>query len=95
MVYTVVAHFYANEGADIEQELRTKLPEFARTHQETEKGTLTWIPLQDAKDPRAWTIFERYESETSFGAHDGKAIQAFLIPKIDMTKLDMRFYNEL
>ncbi|KAJ7639470.1 hypothetical protein FB45DRAFT_905692 [Roridomyces roridus] len=95
MVYVVIANMYANEGADIEQQLRTKLPELARGFLETEKGTLTWIPLQDTKDPRKWTIFERYENETSFAAHATEEIQAFLIPKIDVTKLELRFYNEL
>lgn len=63
MVYTIVVHLYAKEGQENISKLSAKLIEASRVYSQ-DKETLSWFVMQDAKDPRAFTIVERYEQES-------------------------------
>lgn len=63
MVYTIVVHLYAKEGAENIAKLNAKLIEASRVYSQ-DKETISWFVMQDVKDPRAFTIVERYEQES-------------------------------
>lgn len=63
MVYTIVVHLYAREGDENISRLSAKLIEASRVYSQ-DKETLSWFVMQDTKDPRAFTIVERYEQES-------------------------------
>ena len=60
MVHTIIVHLYARADASSIASLKAKLVEASRVYvRDTE--TLSWLVMQDHKDPRAFTIVERYE----------------------------------
>lgn len=63
MVYTIVVHLYAKAGEDNISKLSAKLIEASRVYSK-DKETISWFVMQDTKDPRAFTIVERYEQES-------------------------------
>lgn len=63
MVYTIVVHLYAKDGQDNIARLHAKLIEASRVYSQ-DKETISWFVMQDTKDPRAFTIVERYEQES-------------------------------
>lgn len=63
MVYTIVVHLYAKDDAECIAKLAKKLAEASRVYSQ-DKETLSWFVMQDLKDPRAFTIVERYEQES-------------------------------
>ncbi len=63
MVYTLTVHLRAkSDDPSIIQKLKNKLIEASRVYSK-DKETVSWFVMQDAKDPRAFTIVERYENE--------------------------------
>lgn len=63
MVYTIVVHLYAKAGEENISKLSAKLIEASRVYSK-DKETISWFVMQDTKDPRAFTIVERYEQES-------------------------------
>ncbi|KAI4524382.1 hypothetical protein EV122DRAFT_261689 [Schizophyllum commune] len=61
MVYTIVVHLYAKDEPSAVEKIKAKLVEAASVYRKSE-GTIDWFVMQDTKDPRAFTIVERYES---------------------------------
>ncbi|TRM61870.1 hypothetical protein BD626DRAFT_500791 [Schizophyllum amplum] len=61
MVYTIVVHLYAKDEPGVVDKIKAKLTEAASMYR-SDKGTIDWFVMQDHKDPRAFTIVERYES---------------------------------
>merc|ERR1711974_164834 len=68
MVYTLVVHLYAKDDAESIRKLVAKLQEASQVYS-NDKETLGWFVMQDHKDPRAFTIVERYENEGSQKYH--------------------------
>ncbi|KAJ7093903.1 hypothetical protein B0H15DRAFT_831171 [Mycena belliarum] len=97
MVYTIVAHLYAKEGKDVEEQIRGKLVEASAVYLK-DAGTISWFVMQDAKDPRAWSIIERYEKESSLEIHIAnpyfKTWFEFMKPLL-AKEIDIRRSNEL
>ncbi|KAJ7505553.1 hypothetical protein B0H11DRAFT_2220978 [Mycena galericulata] len=97
MVYTLVVHMHAKEGADVEQKIRNKLIEASQVYSK-DRGTIDWFVMQDEKDPRAWSIVERYEQESSLEVHQANpffaAFGAYIGPLLDQS-VDIRRFNEL
>ena len=68
MVYTITVHLYAKDDPVAVEKIKLKLIEASRVYRH-DKETLDWFVMQDAADPRAFTIVERYENEgVSFAA---------------------------
>lgn len=63
MIYTIVVHLYAKDGEENISKLSAKLIEASRVYSQ-DKETISWFVMQDTKDPRAFTIVERYEQES-------------------------------
>lgn len=63
MVYTIVVHLYAKDDEECIRKLSLKLIEASRVYSQ-DKETVSWFVMQDFKDPRAFTIVERYEQES-------------------------------
>ena len=63
MVYTIVVHLYAKAGEENISKLSAKLIEASRVYSK-DRETISWFVMQDTKDPRAFTIVERYEQES-------------------------------
>jgi quinol monooxygenase YgiN len=63
MVYTIVVHLYAKADQESIDKLKAKLVEASGIYSK-DKETLSWFVMQDTKDPRAFTIVERYEKES-------------------------------
>ncbi|KAL4127889.1 hypothetical protein PRNP1_007001 [Phytophthora ramorum] len=97
MVYTIVCHLYAKEGAEIEEKIHKKLVEASSVYTK-DKGTLDWHVMQDHADPRKWTIVERYEKKSSLKVHVSNsfyaAFGAYMAPLLSK-KLEIRQFNEL
>ena len=63
MVYVLVCQLHVKDDAASIDKLRAKLVEASGIYSK-DKETLAWHVMQDSKDPRAFTIVERYESES-------------------------------
>ena len=63
MVYTITVHLYANDKPDSVERIKAKLIEASRIYSK-DTETLDWFVMQDVKDPRSFTIVERYEKES-------------------------------
>lgn len=63
MVYTIVVHLYAKDDQECIDKLSAKLIEASRVYSKDQE-TISWFVMQDIKDPRAFTIVERYEQES-------------------------------
>ncbi|KAF7330953.1 Antibiotic biosynthesis monooxygenase [Mycena venus] len=66
MVYTVIVHAWTLPGK--EAEMKKLLIEASQIFLK-DKGTIDWFVMQDAQDPTAWSIVERYEAESDLKAH--------------------------
>ncbi|KAF7197733.1 hypothetical protein HII31_00822 [Pseudocercospora fuligena] len=97
MVYTLVVHLYAKEDQESINKLIEKLKEASQVYSK-DKETLGWFVMQDHKDPRAFTIVERYENEGSQKYHlenpYWKTFDPYVIPLLDKP-MDLRRLNEL
>jgi hypothetical protein len=63
MVYTITVHLYAKDSSECILKLHNKLIEASRVYSQ-DRETISWFVMQDMKDPRAFTIVERYEQES-------------------------------
>jgi len=68
MVFTLIVHLYAKDDASSIQKLHDKLIEASGVYIKDQE-TLSWFVMHDPKDPRAFTIIERYEKDTSIQYH--------------------------
>jgi len=97
MVYTIVVHLYAKDDASCITKLHDKLIEASQVYSK-DKETLSWFVMQDHKDPRAFTIVERYEQESSQQYHLGnpywKTFDPYVMPLL-VKPMDLRRFNEL
>ncbi|PMD56356.1 uncharacterized protein K444DRAFT_616179 [Hyaloscypha bicolor E] len=97
MVYTLTVHLYANEHPDSIARIKTKLIEAARIYRK-DKETIDWLVMQDVHDPRAFTIVERFENESSQKYHlenpYWKTFDPYVVPLLDK-KMDLRRHEEL
>ncbi|CZT08817.1 uncharacterized protein RAG0_13782 [Rhynchosporium agropyri] len=97
MVYTLTVHLYANEKPDSIERIKAKLIEAARIYRK-DKETVDWLVMQDVHDPRAFTIVERFENESSQKYHlenpYWQTFDPYVIPLLDK-KMDLRRHVEL
>ncbi|KAJ7718112.1 hypothetical protein DFH07DRAFT_860530 [Mycena maculata] len=100
MVFTLVVHLYAKEGAEVEQKLRTKLTECSRVYSK-DKETISWVVLQDDKDPRAWCLVERYVRQSSLKEHAENPYFKTFAPDVGpllekpIEELNIQMFNEI
>ncbi|KAF2084738.1 hypothetical protein K490DRAFT_59375 [Saccharata proteae CBS 121410] len=95
-----IHHFrliYAKDDAECIRKLQNKLIEASQVYS-NDKETLSWFVMQDFKDPRAFTIVERYEQESSQQYHLNnpywKTFDPYVIPLLDRD-MDLRRLGEL
>ncbi|KAM3086438.1 hypothetical protein ACMFMG_000573 [Clarireedia jacksonii] len=97
MVYTLTVHLYANEQPDSIARIKAKLIEASRVYKK-DKETVDWIVMQDVHDPRAFTIVERFEQESSQKYHlenpYWKTFDPYVVPLLDRP-MDLRRHEEL
>jgi hypothetical protein len=63
MVYTVTGYLYAKDDKESIEKLRNKLIEASSVFTQ-DKETIICHVMQEVKDPRSFTMVERYEKET-------------------------------
>ncbi|PQE28062.1 antibiotic biosynthesis monooxygenase protein [Rutstroemia sp. NJR-2017a WRK4] len=97
MVYTLTVHLYANDQPDSIARITAKLIEASRVYKK-DKETVDWIVMQDVHDPRAFTIVERFEQESSQKYHlenpYWKTFDPYVVPLLDRP-MDLRRHEEL
>ncbi|KAK7429306.1 hypothetical protein QQZ08_004118 [Neonectria magnoliae] len=97
MVYTIVVHLYAKADEESIAKLSAKLIEASRVYSQ-DKETISWFVMQDIKDPRAFTIVERYEQESSQKYHlenpYWQTFDPYVIPLLEKP-MDLRRLEEL
>ncbi|KAL2351149.1 hypothetical protein BJ546DRAFT_855872 [Cryomyces antarcticus] len=97
MVYTIVVHLYAKDDAAAIKKLQNKLIEASQVYSK-DKETVSWFVMQDHQDPRAFTIVERYEQESSQKYHlenpYWKTFDPYVLPLLEKP-MDLRRFNEL
>ncbi|KAI1008123.1 hypothetical protein K3495_g113 [Podosphaera aphanis] len=97
MVYTLTVHLYANENPDSIPRIKAKLIEAARVYRK-DKETIDWFVMQDVNDPRAFTIVERFEKESSQKYHlenpYWKTFNPYVVPMLEKD-MDLRRHEEL
>ncbi|KAJ9641795.1 hypothetical protein H2199_005008 [Coniosporium tulheliwenetii] len=62
MVYTIIVHFRAKDEPEAIEKLTKKLQEASQVYSQ-DKETISWFIMRDHRDPRAFTIVERYDNE--------------------------------
>jgi quinol monooxygenase YgiN len=72
-VLSLIANLRVKEGQ--EEEARGFFRELAQKVTETEPGTLTYNVHQRKDDPRAFVVYERYESPEAFKTHSANLAQ--------------------
>ncbi|KAG0648128.1 hypothetical protein D0Z07_5981 [Hyphodiscus hymeniophilus] len=95
MVYTLTVHLYANDKPDSIDRIKAKLIDAARVYRK-DKETVDWIVMQDVHDPRAFTIVERFEQESSQKYHleNPYTFDPYVKPLLDRA-MDLRRHEEL
>jgi len=97
MVYSLVVHMYAKDDPAIIKKLHNKLIEASRIYSK-DKETVSWFVMQSTSDPRAFTIVERYEQESSQQYHLNnpywKTFDPYVLPLLDKP-MDLGRYEEL
>ncbi|KAH8888202.1 hypothetical protein GQ53DRAFT_843604 [Thozetella sp. PMI_491] len=97
MVYTITVHLYAKDDPVAVEKIKLKLIEASRVYRQ-DKETIDWFVMQDVKDPRAFTIVERYENEGSQKYHlenpYWKTFDPYVIPLLERP-MDLRRAEEL
>ncbi|KAK7414805.1 hypothetical protein QQX98_006407 [Neonectria punicea] len=97
MVYTIVVHLYAKADEKSIAKLSAKLIEASRVYSQ-DKETISWFVMQDIKDPRSFTIVERYEQESSQKYHlenpYWQTFDPYVIPLLEKP-MDLRRLEEL
>ncbi|KAJ6588411.1 hypothetical protein B0H19DRAFT_1248074 [Mycena capillaripes] len=97
MAFTIIVHFCTQPGK--EADMSSLLIEASQTYSKDE-GTLSWLVMQDAQDPTAWSIVERYKDESSFQMHMEnpfyKKFRELVGPLVDTSKpTQILRHNEL
>ena len=72
-VLSLIATLKVKEGQ--EEEAKGFFRELAKKVTETEPGTLTYVFHQRKDDPRAFVVYEKYESDEAFKAHGANLAQ--------------------
>jgi len=97
MVYTIVVHLYAKDSPTDIEKLKNKLVEASQVYSK-DRETVGWHVMQDHQDPRAFTIVERYERESSQKYHlenpYWKTFDPYVMPLLEKP-MDLRRFNEL
>ncbi|RYP91333.1 hypothetical protein DL770_002567 [Monosporascus sp. CRB-9-2] len=97
MVYTLTVHLYANDDPESIEKIKLKLIEAARVYRQ-DKETIDWLVMQDVHDPRAFTIVERFEKESSQKYHlenpYWKTFDPYVMPLL-AKPMDLRRHEEL
>ncbi|RYO77612.1 hypothetical protein DL766_000325 [Monosporascus sp. MC13-8B] len=97
MVYTLTVHLYANDDPESIEKIKLKLIEAARVYRQ-DKETIDWLVMQDVHDPRAFTIVERFEKESSQIYHlenpYWKTFDPYVVPLL-AKPMDLRRHEEL
>ncbi|OCK99965.1 uncharacterized protein K441DRAFT_702692 [Cenococcum geophilum 1.58] len=97
MVYTIVVHLYAKDSPTDIEKLKNKLVEASQVYSKDHE-TVGWHVMQDHQDPRAFTIVERYERESSQKYHlenpYWKTFDPYVMPLLEKP-MDLRRFNEL
>ncbi|KAI4091464.1 MAG: hypothetical protein LQ339_008120 [Xanthoria mediterranea] len=97
MVYTITLHLYCNDKPDSVTRLKAKLVEAAHIYRQ-DQGTVVRLVMQDVKDPKAFTIVERFEKEESQKFHlenpYWRTFDPAVIPLLDRP-MDLRRHEEL
>ncbi|KAI4095759.1 MAG: hypothetical protein LQ348_002800 [Seirophora lacunosa] len=97
MVYTITVHLYCNDAPESIPRLKAKLVEAAGVYRKDHE-TLDWLVMQDVKDPRAFTIVERFETEESQKYHlenpYWKTFDPAVLPLLDRP-MDLRRHEEM
>ncbi|CRK35759.1 hypothetical protein BN1708_006773 [Verticillium longisporum] len=97
MVYTITVHLYANDHPDSIDRIKAKLIEASRVYV-NDRETVNWFVMQDVHDPRAFTIVERFEQESSQKYHlenpYWKTFDPYVKPLLERP-MDLRRHEEL
>ncbi|KAF3352091.1 hypothetical protein VDGD_03949 [Verticillium dahliae] len=97
MVYTITVHLYANDHPDSIDRIKAKLIEASRVYV-NDRETVNWFVMQDVHDPRAFTIVERFEQESSQKYHlenpYWKTFDPYVMPLLQRP-MDLRRHEEL
>ncbi|KAH8677436.1 hypothetical protein BX600DRAFT_430784 [Xylariales sp. PMI_506] len=97
MVYTLTVHLYAKDDPEAIEKIKLKLIEAARVYR-NDKETVDWFVMQDVHDPRAFSIVERFEKESSQKYHlenpYWKTFDPYVIPLL-AKPMDLRRHEEL
>ncbi|KAM0335195.1 hypothetical protein ACHAQA_000237 [Verticillium albo-atrum] len=97
MVYTLTVHLYANSEPDSIDRIKAKLIEASRVYSK-DRETINWFVMQDVHDPRAFTVVERFEQESSQKYHlenpYWKTFDPYVKPLLDRP-MDLRRHEEL
>ncbi|CRK20332.1 hypothetical protein BN1723_012109 [Verticillium longisporum] len=97
MVYTITVHLYANDRPDSIDRIKAKLIEASRVYV-NDRETVNWFVMQDVHDPRAFTIVERFEQESSQKYHlenpYWKTFDPYVMPLLQRP-MDLRRHEEL
>ncbi|PNH43910.1 hypothetical protein VD0004_g3650 [Verticillium dahliae] len=97
MVYTITVHLYANDHPDSIDRIKAKLIEASRVYV-NDRETVNWFVMQDVHNPRAFTIVERFEQESSQKYHlenpYWKTFDPYVMPLLQRP-MDLRRHEEL
>ncbi|MCJ1227599.1 hypothetical protein MMC12_004255 [Toensbergia leucococca] len=83
MVYTIIAHLYTLDDPKAISQIKAKLTEAAQIYRK-DKETIQWEVMQSVSDPRAFTVVERYESESTFNPY----VEPLLSQPIDLRRFE-------
>jgi quinol monooxygenase YgiN len=79
MVYTIVVHLYTKDDPTAIEKVKSKLVEASAVYSK-DKETLSWLVMQDEKDPRKFCIVERYLKESV-------RLECFIGEKVEVDKI--------
>ncbi|EMC98682.1 hypothetical protein BAUCODRAFT_103075 [Baudoinia panamericana UAMH 10762] len=95
--YSLVVHLYAKDDAESIMKLTAKLQEASQVYS-NDKETLSWFVMQSQSDKRAFTIIERYATESSQKYHlenpYWQTFDKYVTPLLDKP-MDLRRYHEI
>ncbi|KAJ6464521.1 hypothetical protein C8R45DRAFT_501319 [Mycena sanguinolenta] len=97
MVFILIVHLWTQPGK--EAEMKAVLVEASQIYSK-DQGTINWFVMQDAKDPTAWSIVERYDQESDVKTHQEnpyyKKFRDLVGPLVDSARpMQILSYNEL
>lgn len=62
MSVIIIVHLYAKDSPEMVGKVHKTLVEAAKVYGR-DKGTVAWLPVQDIADQRAFSVFEKFDSE--------------------------------